>query len=319
MGKRPLISIIVPAHNNAGFLGQTLSSIRAQSVEDWECVVVDDGSSDETCHVAAAVCAIDGRVRLVRQSCGGSSLARNRGFLESSAATKYVSFMDADDVWEPDALATLVARLRERPDAVGAHGIAEFVDEGGKSLNPGEFSAFGRRRLGYRNGAIREWPLDEPTIFETLVWTGPLYPPGLLLARRDAYERVGLFDVRLTHCEDWDMCLRLSRVGCLEFVNKVLLSYRRHQFNQSNNQRESGAMVRLLQHKTFFSPENTPEQQEMLQAGWKAWQWYKVKEKWRGARNGRMNELPSAVFAALAGLPVHLVRYLRGYPTCSGV
>ena len=319
MLNQPLVSIIVPAHNSADFVGRTLSSIRAQSLEDWECVVVDDGSSDETCAVVEAVCVVDGRVRLVRQSCGGSSLARNRGFLESSAASEYVTFMDADDVWEPEALATLVGRLMVSPGAIGAHGIADFIDEDGNPLNPGAFSAFGRRRLGYRDGAIREWPLDGPTEFDTLVWTGPLYPPGLLLARRDAYERAGLFDMRLRHCEDWDMCLRISRLGCLQFVDKVLLSYRRHASNQSNDQRDSGVMVRLLHHKTFFSPENTREQREMLRAGWKAWQWYKIKEKWRGAMSGRIKEFPLAVLRALAGVPVHLLRYMRGYPSSSGI
>jgi glycosyltransferase involved in cell wall biosynthesis len=315
MLKRPLISVVVPAHNSAGFVGQTLASIRAQSMTDWECVVVDDGSEDETCSVVEAVCAIDDRVRLVRQSCGGSSVARNRGFLETSASSEFVSFMDADDVWEIDALDTLLDRIRKRPNAVGAHGLAEFIDSAGNPVSPGAFAAFGRRRLGYLNGAIREWSVGEPTVFETLVWTGPLYPPGLLLARREAYERVGLFDVGLKHCEDWDMCIRLSRLGDLEFVNRVLLSYRRHAFNQSNNQRASGLMARRLQHKTFFSKDNTPAQKAMLQAGWKAWQLYRVREKWRSARGRRIRELPSAIFNAVAGVPVHLLRYVRGHPT----
>lgn len=317
MSRPPLISVIVPAHNNEGFVGQTLASIRAQSIEDWECLVVDDGSRDATCAVVEAVCAVDGRVRLIRQSCGGSSLARNRGFLESNAASEYVSFMDADDVWERDALETLLSRVRECPDAVGAHGLADFIDSAGKQMNPGGFAAFGRRRLGYHDGEIREWPLGAPTVFETLVWTGPLYPPGLLLARREAYERAGLFDVRLKHCEDWDMCIRLSRLGRLEFVDRVLLSYRRHAFNQSNDHRSSGAMARRLHHKTFFSEENTPAQKAMLRAGWKAWQWYRAKEKWLSARERGINELPWALFQALAGVPVHLVRYLRGSPTGS--
>ena len=294
MPSQPSVSIIVPAHNSEGHIRQTLESIRAQSLQDWECVVVDDGSSDNTCAVVEAVCAADGRVRLVRQSRGGASTARNRGFLESSPASEYVSFMDADDVWESSALETLVRRLSEFPEAVGAHGIAEFIDAGGRPLNPGRFSSFGRRRIGYRDGAIREWSVTEPTVFDTLVWTGPLYPPGLLLARREAYERVGLFDVSLRHCEDWDMCLRLSRLGCLEFVDQVLLSYRRHGQNQSNDQRGSAAMVSRLHHKTFFSPENTRKQREMLRAGWKAWQWYKVKEKWRSAKSARLRELPRA-------------------------
>lgn len=315
MLKRPLISVVVPAHNSAGFVGQTLASIRAQSMTDWECVVVDDGSEDETCSVVEAVCAIDDRVRLVRQSCGGSSVARNRGFLETSASSEFVSFMDADDVWEIDALDTLLERIRKCPNAVGAHGLAEFIDSAGNPVSPGAFAAFGRRRLGYLNGAIREWSVGEPTVFETLVWTGPLYPPGLLLARREAYERVGLFDVGLKHCEDWDMCIRLSRLGDLEFVNRVLLSYRRHALNQSNDRRASGLMARRLHHKTFFSKDNTPAQKAMLQAGWKAWQLYRVREKWRSARGRRIRELPSAIFNAVAGVPVHLLRYVRGHPT----
>jgi glycosyltransferase involved in cell wall biosynthesis len=318
MSKQPFISIIVPAHNNEEHIGQTLESIRAQSIQDWECVVVDDGSSDKTCAVVEAVCAVDGRVRLVRQSRGGASTARNRGFLESSPASEYVSFMDADDVWEADALETLVGRLLQVPEAIGAHGIAEFIDAHGRPLNPGGFSSFGRRRLGYRDGAIREWPVEEPTVFETLVWTGPLYPPGLLLARREAYERAGFFDVQLRHCEDWDMCLRLSRLGCLEFVDKVLLSYRRHGHNQSSDPRGSAAMVQRLHHKTFFSPENTPKQLEMLRAGWKAWQWYKVKEKWARTKSVRMRDLPHSLFHAVAGVPLHLMRYMRGHPTASG-
>lgn len=300
-------------------MGQTLASIRAQSFQEWECVVVDDGSVDQTSAVVEAVCRVDKRVRLVRQRCGGSSLARNRGYLESCPSADYVSFMDADDIWEPSALEALLGRLLACPDAVGAHGLAEFIDASGTRLNPGGFSAFGRRRLGYRDGAIQEWPVGQPTVFETLVWTGPLYPPGLLLARRCVYEKVGLFDVGLMHCEDWDMCLRLSREGRIEFVNEVLLSYRRHGRNQSNDRRGSGEMVRKLHWKTFFSPQNTPAQKAMLQAGWKAWQWYKAKEKWKHAREATSGRRVAAFCHAVASLPVYGLRYLRGYPTRCGV
>lgn len=319
MPNRPRISVIVPSHNSEAFIGRTLASVRAQSLDDWECVVVDDGSIDETCAVVEAVCALDKRVRLVKQSCGGSSLARNRGFWESSAGSDFVSFMDADDLWHPDALSVLVARLEMVPGAVGAHGLAEFIDAQGGPMNPGAFSAFGRRRLGCRDGTIQEWPVGEPTVFETLVWTGPLYPPGLLVARRTAYERSGMFDVRLRHCEDWDMCLRLSRQGPLEFVDRVLLSYRRHASNQSNNQNASAKMVRRLHHKTFFSPENSLEQQAMLRQGWKAWQWFKATEKWEAFQSSFRERMPVRAAHALAAIPIHIIRYLRGYPTLSGI
>jgi glycosyltransferase involved in cell wall biosynthesis len=319
MPDHPRISVIVPAHNSEAFIGQTLGSVRAQSLEDWECVVVDDGSRDQTCAVVEAVCAVDVRVRLVRQSCGGSSVARNRGFWESYPGSDFVTFMDADDLWEPEALATLVARLEECPGAVGAHGLGDFVDFQGSPRSPGAFSAFGRRRLGFRDGAIRVWPVDRPTVFDTLVWTCPLYPPGLLVVRRSAYEQSGMFDIGLRHCEDWDMCLRISRQGPLEFVDRVLLSYRRHASNQSNNHRASAESVRRLHHKTFFSPENSPEQQAMLKQGWKAWQLFRIVEKWQVFLDSLGRRSPTAAAQALASIPVYFVRYLRGYPSCSGI
>ena len=111
MSSRPLISIIVPAHNAQAYIGHTVASIQRQTLGDWECVVVDDGSADST--VEEAYTAIDGdlRFRVIRQSKQGASAARNRGFSESSANSAFVTFMDADDVWMPDALRVLAERL----------------------------------------------------------------------------------------------------------------------------------------------------------------------------------------------------------------
>jgi glycosyltransferase involved in cell wall biosynthesis len=315
----PEISIIVPAHNAAGFIAQTISSIRQQYYQAWECIIVDDGSTDGTFSEARNAIAGDSRFRLVRQSCGGASKARNRGFLESRQTSSYVSFMDADDVWEPWALETLVHRLEANPQSVGAHGLAEFIDKHGQPLAVGDFSAFGRRRLGYRDGEIVEWPLTAPTVFETLVWTGPVYPPGLLLARREAYEKVGLYDPRLRHCEDWDMCLRLSRVAPIEFVNDVLLYYRRHDSNVSLDFSSARKTVRRLHYKTFFSPENSPQQRAMLHAGWKAWQMFKFREKCKHLADACLKGTLLTVLRTALELPVHLLRYARGYPTQSGI
>ena len=313
------MSVVVPAHNAARFVQKTLESIQSQQMESWECIVVDDGSSDHTAAVVERMSGEDGRFRLVRQSCGGASKARNRGFLESSPYSRYVAFMDADDIWEGCALNVLVKRLQASPESVGAHGLAETMDSEGRPLAPGNFSAFGRRRLGYRDGRIVVWPLDEPTTFETLVWTGPLYPPGLLLARREAYEKVGLYDVGLSQCEDWDMCLRLSRLGPVEFVNEVLLHYRRHGSNASNDIRSNRLAVRRLHFKTFFSPENNALQRQMLREGWRAWQRFKMSEKWEAAKLDIWRGFPWRGGRVVMDLPVHMLRYLRGAPSRVGL
>jgi glycosyltransferase involved in cell wall biosynthesis len=297
-----------------------LDSIGSQSVEAWECIIVDDGSSDQTAEVAMGKCSSDSRFKLVRQSCGGPSRARNRGFLESHPGTRFVSFMDADDVWEPRALELLMGELVSKPDSVGAHGLAELIDEDGRPLAPGNFSAFGRRRLGLRAGSIVEWPLSEPTVFQTLAWTGPLHPPGLLLARRESYELAGLYDPGLHLCEDWDMCLRLSRLGPIEFVDRVLLWYRRHGGNLSNNARENRKIVRRLHAKTYFSKSNSAEQRLQLRQGWRAWQLFKIREKWRAANSGCAGLAgPGARVRALLEITAHALRYLRGYPGAEGV
>ncbi len=276
--------------------------------------MVDDGSTDGTLEVGRNAVDGDLRFRFFRQSCGGASLARNRGFLESYPCTRYVVFMDADDVWMPEALEILERRLNQSGGAVGAHALAELVDERGRMIEPGVFAAFGRRRLGFRDGRIMEWPLGEPTCFETLAWTGPLYPPGLLLVRREAYEVAGLFDTRMRFCEDWDLCLRLSRLGVIEMVDSVLLHYRRHGSNQSNHIEATRKMVRWLHHKTFNAPENSDSQQVMLRRGWRAWQLFKLREKWGRAGNGVGRGFLKALWVALRDSPVHLWRYLVGRP-----
>jgi GT2 family glycosyltransferase len=190
-----------------------------------------------------------------------------------------------------------------------------MIDSQGHPLEEGTYSAFGRRRLGFRGGGIVEWPLGEPTVFETLVWTGPLYPPGLLLARRSVYQKVGLFDERMSLCEDWDMALRLSRQGPLEFLNDVILFYRRHSSNQSLRVRENRRVVRWLHRKTFFADENSPEQRRYLISGWRAWQRFKIQEKWGAAWGGLQRGSVSEFLVALRDSPVHLVRHLLGFPS----
>ena len=110
----PLVSIIMAARNMAPWIGDSLRSVRAQTLEDWECLVVDDGSGDATAEIARAF--NDSRIRVLPQACRGVSAARNRGLAE--AGGKYVAFLDADDIWTPHALDTLSAPLESSPDLV---------------------------------------------------------------------------------------------------------------------------------------------------------------------------------------------------------
>src|SRR5688572_14211285 len=100
-GPAPQVSVVIPAYNSARYIRASLQSIREQTCGDYEVIVVDDGSVDET---RAAVLAVDGPVRYMYQSNAGPSAARNTGI--RAATGELICFLDADDAWTPDKLIT---------------------------------------------------------------------------------------------------------------------------------------------------------------------------------------------------------------------
>ncbi len=105
-----LVSIIVPAYNVEKFIGECLQSIRQQTFESWQAIIVDDGSTDKTAEVVQTIIREDNRFRLIRQSNGGVSKARNSGL--SAATGMYVAFLDGDDMWEPAFLSELMEAIQ---------------------------------------------------------------------------------------------------------------------------------------------------------------------------------------------------------------
>jgi hypothetical protein len=127
-------SVIVPAYNSEAFLGETLDSLRAQTFQSWEAVVVNDGSADGTQAVIDAYRAKDARIRCIAQENAGVSAARNRGLQEATG--DYVLFLDADDLFDPCALAAFAERI-EQTGADLLLGRLRFFENG----NPGSFHA----------------------------------------------------------------------------------------------------------------------------------------------------------------------------------
>jgi glycosyltransferase involved in cell wall biosynthesis len=310
----PAISIVIPAYNHARFLEDTLRSVQEQSFRDWECVVVDDGSTDGTSGIAQRCAAEDDRFRAVRIENSGASAARNHGYRLTNPESALVTFMDSDDVWLPHALATLHGRLLADPTAIGAHGLAEEIDETGELRSSRSHSDFGRNRLGLDGRRLIVWPTDRPTSFDVLINGNVLFPPGLLLAQRSAYERAGRFDETFTGAEDWDMLIRLSRFGDLVFVDDVILQYRRHGRNigaAPGIERQAW----LVRCKGFHSPENNASHQRSARRGWRAYQRYMISQRWRSARDEFRAKRLGAAVGQIARIPVHAFRHLRGYPT----
>ena len=307
-----LITVVVPAYNAAAFIERTIRSIQGQTETRWQCVVVDDGSQDATLDVLQHCVADDHRVTVVRQSNRGASAARNHGFRAADPQATWVTFMDADDVWRPHALSTLLAAA-EKHDGVGAHGLAELIDEGDAPIDAGTYANRGRHRLAPKAGVLAPLPLDAPTSFDVLINGNVLFPPGLVLARRSAYERVGRFDEALCGGEDWDMLIRLSRLGGFAFVDEVILDYRRHGDNMGAKAgvAQQAWLVRCL---NFWSSDNDAGHKRRAKAGWRAYQSSLRAQRTEAAREAlRGRHLPLAATQA-AGAALCTVRFWCGFP-----
>ena len=294
----PVVGVVIPAYNAEPYLEQTLASIVGQSYGRWRALVVDDGSTDRTADIATELAGQDRRISLERQDNAGGSAARNRGIsvLEGTGA-KYLACVDSDDLLLPDAFAALVGALEARPDAVGAYGLAEYIDAEGHPISPGAHSALQLHRTTFRppprggaggGGLVagataalapfvgRDLAPQEDTGFDTLAIYGSIWPPAVALARFDAVRQTGGFDPSLSYMEDWDFFLRLARQGPWVFLDQQVAWYRRHPGNTGatgrvGGRRRSGtwgpgflAAVASVRYRAWESPANTAAQRVAL-------------------------------------------------------
>lgn len=299
-GGMPTVGIVVPVFNALPWLHETIRSIRQQTISDWCCVLVDDGSTDGSAEVCDQAAGADPRIRAVHQENAGVSAARNAG----SAALgecEFWSFMDADDVWQPDALEHLTRAARQ-PGVIGAHCLAETVGTEGQVL-PG-FAGFQRSRTRPGRRRFEPVPVTEPTTLDVALLFNRVYPPGVLIAGAEAYRAAGPWDTRLDLGEDWDMVLRLLGQGPLAFVDECLVGYRRHATNVTGRSQVRNAAKAGALHVAAFDRLAPSLGRRRLRAWWRQWERLKLA--------GAVAELPSA--RGFARLAVHAWRYARGWP-----
>jgi glycosyltransferase involved in cell wall biosynthesis len=212
MSAAPRVSVVLAVHDQARWLPETIASVRAQSFTDWELLVVDDGSTDDTPAIVARATA-DPRIRHLRGPHRERCVARNRGI--AAATADLIAFLDGDDLWLPEKLARQVAALDAAPDVGLCYTIARYVDAEGRPL-----------------------PICRPAaaltgdLFPALVRANPMVLASVVV-RRSVLEQVGGFDEGMPTigCEDWDLWLRISRDHPVVGVPEELTRYRVHGTN----------------------------------------------------------------------------------------
>jgi glycosyltransferase involved in cell wall biosynthesis len=257
------ISIVIPMFNAEAFVAQTIESVLAQTFSDWELVLVDDGSTDGSLAVAERYAQADRRIRIVRQPNAGVSAARNAGYA-ACGSSEFVIFLDNDDVWEPDALETLLRLLEAAPEAVGAHGLARCIDAQGLPAENDDLEAqLRKRRLALAGLRAVRVANEAPTTFAALAIFNCIVTPGALLIRRRTLDKIGGFDPATVPCDDWDLSLRLSRHGDIRFTDRSVINWRRHETAQSGNSTNWRRSYEFVRCKLILSTENTVEQRRI--------------------------------------------------------
>jgi glycosyltransferase involved in cell wall biosynthesis len=304
-------AVVIPAYNADRFLSQTVASVLAQTVDDWELIIVDDGSVDHTAAVARQFCARDPRIRVIQQPNVGLSCARNRGLAEASPASGQFIFLDADDVWECDALAVLRAALCSDSGSVAVSGLSRYIDERGLPFQPGELEVWGRRRSGVVGQRLISWPTGQPTTLGVLAYRNCIGTPGQVLVRRTALEEAGSFDPATSPCEDWDMWLRLCRLGHIGYVDEVLLNKRKHGDNLSSQSELMYRQQVAVRRKLVGSP-LTREQRRLVRAANWHWTGYVCTVKLRLARYSLSQRQPIPAALLLCEAAAGCIQRVRG-------
>jgi glycosyltransferase involved in cell wall biosynthesis len=191
----PEVSVIIPTHDRAHCLEETIQGVFDQTFQDFELIVVDDGSTDCTTGVLAPY---RDRLRYLRQERTGRSVARNRGALVSRG--RYLAFLDSDDVWMPDKLERQFEAARRVSGFGVMHGAVEVIDEDSRPLP--EVTRRFQRGFLLQHSRRQDYP--------RLVLHHEMYTSTTLIPR-DVFMEVGMYDPDLEPREDCDLYLRIAR------------------------------------------------------------------------------------------------------------
>jgi glycosyltransferase involved in cell wall biosynthesis len=210
----PLISVIMPAFNCEDFIAQSIASVLAQDYENFELIIVDDGSTDRTVDIARS---FGPPVTVMQQSNGGAAAARNHGM--EAARGEYIGFLDADDIWHPQKLSSQCAYIEDRPRVglVYSDWQEWHPDSNGQWSVPVSFTS--PITSSIPDEALCGW------LYSKLLLDCVLHTITVLM-RKEVVDRTGKMSTHLVNGEDYDYWLRVSRNYEIHKLRDVVALYR---------------------------------------------------------------------------------------------
>lgn len=205
MGNKYNISVVIPLYNKEQAIVKTIESVLKQTYFDFEAIVVDDGSKDNSLQVVQSI--EDSRLRIIHKENGGVSSARNRGIREAKG--DYIALLDGDDLWEPTFLEEQIKLIHDFHEA----------------------AMWGVNTAFIKNGKCTKWEQGMGTGFRGYVENyfgtkhNDLFCSSSVVIRKEVFEKVGYFDERISATEDLDMWYRIILHYPVVFYDKVLVYY----------------------------------------------------------------------------------------------
>lgn len=230
----PLVSVVIPVFNGEKTIEETIRSVLAQSLTDFEVLVIDDGSQDQTAAIVTSI--KDSRIQLHHYPNKGLSASRNRGI--HRAVGKYISFLDADDLWTPEKLEAQLQAMGDHPNATVAYSWTDYIDGNSRIFQAGSRVT--------ANGQVLE-----RLLLRNFVESG-----SNILVLRSVFEQVGDFDETLKAAEDWDMLLRLAVDHPFVCVPAPHVQYRRTNSMSSNVIRQERECLKVIDRAFEKAPDN---------------------------------------------------------------
>ena len=241
--QQPQVSVVIPAYNCAKYLPEAIASVLEQTYDNYEIIIINDGSTDNTREVVAPFL---NRVRYFEQENQGVSTARNRGIY--LARGELIAFLDADDIFMPHKLEHQVAVMEKRSEIGILNSGYRLITETGEELIDIE------RWHTIPNLTPEIWLLHKPVL------------PSAMMFRRDWLMKVGGFDPRFFASEDVDLVLRMAAQGCQSvWLKEITVYYRQHQSSASWRDPTRQMVNAELMQECFFARSDLPESMRRLE------------------------------------------------------
>jgi glycosyltransferase involved in cell wall biosynthesis len=210
-----LISVVIPCYNRARSIERAIHGVLLQSYPNLELIVVDDASTDASPEIVEAI--NDPRLRLIRHETNtGAGAARNTGVAAAQGAL--IAFQDSDDNWFPEKLDVQMRHFCSLPEDYVAVFCTKIIY--GRSIDRG-----GRKTYGIRHASCVPGPGEPPKSgdLSQAFLSGNFMGPPTVLLKAAAFNAAGGYDLRLRNNDDWDFHIRLSRIGCIGFIDEPLI------------------------------------------------------------------------------------------------